>query len=109
MTFCNQNRVNCDRVRSLLETGQDQEEITRLRWIETNICNDQTIWDMLHVSKQNSEGPDATLTPLQIEFMFLQNYMSLKESVRISIGHDFSSFIKICTFRGKNCLNMRSV
>ena len=38
------------------------------------------------------------------EMEFLRNFMSLDESERILIGHDFKSFIKGCTFRGKNCL-----
>ena len=98
-------------MRSLLETDHANDEITGLRWIEANLCKDRTIWDKLDGSENHhSEGTDdPTLSPLQREYIFLQNYMSLKESVRISIGHDFSSFIKNCTFRGKNCLNMRSV
>ena len=38
------------------------------------------------------------------EMEFLRNFMSLEEKERILIGHDFYSFIKGCTFRGKNCL-----
>ena len=102
VTFCNQNRVNCERLRSRLETGQDldQDEIQKLSWIEDNLCS----------SGNHSGEPDGpTLSPIQREFIFLQNYMGLNESARISIGHDFPSFIKNCTFKGKNCGNMRSV
>ena len=106
VTFCNQNRVNCERLRSLLKTDQDQ----RLSWIEDNLCKDRKVWKTLNGSRHHSGGPDGhTLSPLQREFLFLQNYMSLNESARISIGHDFPSFMKNCTFRGNNCLNMRSV
>ena len=38
------------------------------------------------------------------EMEFLRNFMTLEEKERILIGHDFNSFIKGCTFRGKNCL-----
>ena len=39
------------------------------------------------------------------EWKFLENFMTLNEEERILIGHDFESFIKSCTFRGKNCLD----
>ena len=107
VTFCNQNRVNCERVRSLLRSGQEDQ---RLTWIEDNLCKDRNVWKKLDGARNHSGGPDGpTLSPLEREFIFLQNYMSLNESVRISIGHDFPSFMKNCTFRGKNCLNIRSV
>ena len=38
------------------------------------------------------------------EMEFLRNFMALNEQERMLIGHDFKSFIKGCTFRGKNCL-----
>ena len=38
------------------------------------------------------------------EMEILRNFMTLEEKERILIGHDFNSFIKGCTFRGKNCL-----
>ncbi len=38
------------------------------------------------------------------EFEFLRNYMTLTDQERILIGHDFNSFIKGCTFRGKDCM-----
>ena len=41
------------------------------------------------------------------EMEFLRNFMTLNEKERILIGHNFNSFIKRCTFRGKDCLNER--
>jgi hypothetical protein len=38
------------------------------------------------------------------EMDFLRIFMSLNEEERILIGHNFTSFIKACTFRGKDCL-----
>jgi hypothetical protein len=38
------------------------------------------------------------------EWKFLRNFMTLNEQERILIGHDFKSFIKGCTFRGKDCM-----
>jgi hypothetical protein len=39
------------------------------------------------------------------EWEFLRNFMTLNEQERILIGHDFHSFVKGCTFRGKDCLD----
>ena len=39
------------------------------------------------------------------EFEFLRNFMTLNDEERFLIGHDFDSFIKDCTFRGKNCFD----
>ena len=39
------------------------------------------------------------------EMGFLKTFMSLNEEERILIGHNFSSFIKGCTFRGRDCLD----
>ena len=39
------------------------------------------------------------------EWIFVQLYMSLDKNLRKMIGHTFSSFIKSCIFRGKDCLN----
>ena len=39
------------------------------------------------------------------EWEFLRNFMTLNEQERILIGHDFKSFIKGCTFGGKDCRN----
>ena len=38
------------------------------------------------------------------EMKFLKNFMTMNEEERKLIGHDFASFFKDCTFRGKNCL-----
>ena len=38
------------------------------------------------------------------EFEFLRNFMTLNDLERMIIGQDFDSFIKGCTFRGKDCL-----
>ena len=38
------------------------------------------------------------------ELEFLQTFMGLEEAERKLLGHSFSSFIKGCTFRGRDCL-----
>ena len=53
------------------------------------------------------EGLGDTPTFLKSEYEFLDVYMGLNESVRHMIGHQFSDFIKLCTFLGSNCLNIR--
>ena len=41
------------------------------------------------------------------EAEFLAQYTGLSEHVRKLIGHDFSDFIKSCTFRGSTCLDSK--
>ena len=41
------------------------------------------------------------------EYKFLKYFMSVPESVRKQIGHQFEPFIKECTFRGRDCLDER--
>ena len=43
------------------------------------------------------------------EAEFLSQYMGLSENVRQKIGHDFSDFIKSCTFRGSTCLDSKYI
>ena len=43
------------------------------------------------------------------EMKFLKNFMTMNEEERKLIGHDFTSFFKDCTFRGKNCLEEKYV
>ena len=52
--------------------------------------------------------PGDTPVYLESEYTFLAKFMTLNETMRRSIGHQFDSFIKSCTFRGKDCLNARS-
>ena len=41
------------------------------------------------------------------DYNFMMYYMELPMEIRANIGHQFSDFIKGCTFRGTNCLNQR--
>ena len=59
---------------------------------------------------KQDEDPDVVnygVQPAAVanEMEFLRNFMTLNEDERMLIGHDFKSFIKGCTFRGKNCLS----
>ena len=40
---------------------------------------------------------------LDIEYLFLQRYMTLAETERSLIGHNKPGLIKSCTFRGRDC------
>ena len=55
------------------------------------------------LQKGLGETPDF----LKTEYKFLDYYMGLNESIRLKIGHQFSDFIKKCTFSGSDCLNIR--
>ena len=124
VTFCNQNRVNCDLVASkLAEIDQvaDNQTFTILQWIWDNGCTGTVSGR----SKRQAPGPGPGPGPapggdsmgppgetpvyLESEYTFLAKFMTLNETIRRSIGHQFESFIKSCTFRGKDCLNTRSV
>ena len=63
----------------------------------------------ISVTQKREDEVDYGVQPAAVanEFNFLRNFMTLNEKERILIGHDFSSFIKRCTFRGKDCLNER--
>ena len=41
------------------------------------------------------------------EMTFLKHFMAMNEGERKLIGHNFTSILKACTFRGKNCLEDR--
>ena len=43
----------------------------------------------------------------QDEAEFLMQYMGLTEYVRKLIGHNFTDFVKSCTFRGSTCLDSK--
>jgi hypothetical protein len=39
--------------------------------------------------------------------LFLSTYMALEEAMRLTVGHNFSTLIRDCTFRGINCRHPR--
>ena len=117
MTFCNQNRVNCARLTDQLEDQSDSHSANILQWIRTTVCSAAPSPPNGRKRRQapapggqlGQMGPTGD-TPdyLETEYTFLKQYMSLNRSIRSHIGHEFTSFIKSCTFRGKDCLNIRS-
>ena len=44
-------------------------------------------------------------TSVAEEMEFLRTFMTLNEEERTLIGHNYTSFIKGCTFRGRDCFN----
>ena len=133
VTLCNQNRVNCALVTEELEgevRESDSHSANILQWIRTNVCtvavpgqaNLQPNQVLVRGKRQAVAGgpagsgetpeplgpPGDTPVYLEAEYIFLAEYMSLNRSIRSLIGHEFQSFIKSCTFRGKDCLNNRS-
>ena len=121
MTFCNHNRIKCGRLEhERNKAGQnasaDNETKKILKELWSQACDDAI--PALPAREKRQAGPsDSDMmgdppgdTPsyLETEYEFLAPFMSLTETERRSIGHDFDSFIKSCTFRGKDCLNIRS-
>ena len=120
----NQNRVNCDQVATkLAETDQeaDNQTFTILQWIWDNGCTEPEVPPSRPKRQAPGPGPAPGPAPggdsmgppgetpvfLESEYTFLAQFMTLNETLRRSIGHQFESFIKSCTFRGKDCLNNR--
>ena len=110
MTFCNQNRVNCEKVWIELERDNDNLTQNILLWMMENVCRELSPGHgQSNRTKRESTTSMETPNYLESEYTFVKQYMSLFEDTRRSLGHDFDSLIKSCTFRGKNCLNIRSL
>ena len=62
-------------------------------------------------NKDNNEPPPndygQQTAAAQDEAEFLMQYMGLTEYVRKLIGHNFTDFVKSCTFRGSTCLDSK--
>ena len=59
---------------------------------------------------QNNPQPGAYGEQSQAakdEAEFVMQYMTLSETIRKMIGHNFESFLKMCTFRGSDCLDSK--
>ena len=113
VTICNQNRINCAQLSEELEEKVDNESAAILNWLRTNACK-KSLLPWLGNGKPSAPKPSNasgtfgdTSDYLLSEYSFLRYYMSLNRTIRTLIGHQFSSFIKFCTFRGKNCLHNR--
>ena len=115
VTFCNHNRINCDRLKENLNTF-DNDTNNILLELQNLACQDEPVPSTnIRKRRQTSSSsgmeppPGETPSDLLAEYQFLDFFMSLNESVRRTIGHDFISFIKSCTFRGKDCTNIRFI
>ena len=121
VTFCNHNRIKCGRLDHELKkadqnsSARETKKIFQELW--TQACVDTGPAQQGNREKRESGPSDSNMmgdpdgaTPsyLETEYEFLAPFMSLTENERRSIGHDFDSFIKSCTFRGKDCLDIRS-
>ena len=121
MTICNLNRISCGQLKKTYEewdvekdidTFNNLSEIVKLsRCPNINEPETATILDVTTRRKRSIEALQEGLgdTPdfLTTEYEFLEYYMSLNESIRLMIGHQFSDFIMACTFSGSDCLNIR--
>ena len=110
VTVCNQNRVDCSALSSTISSCTN----------DVQSCGGQVQFDSLNVLYNDScdaTGPSAsTITAstnemggkpptVEAEQRFLFYFMSLNEDIRKTIGHDFTTFIKSCTFGGYDCLS----
>ena len=119
VTFCNHNRIKCGRLDHELKKADSTSSANETKKILEELWN-QACVDLSPTTqgrtKRQSGPSDSNMlgaphgdTPsyLESEYEFLAPFMTLSENERRSIGHDFDSFIKACTFRGKDCLNIR--
>ena len=123
VTICNLNRVSCSQLKKTYEewdVEKDQETFNNLSEIvklsrcpnitepATATTSEITTEDRRKRSIEAlQEGLGDTPDFLTTEYKFLEYYMSLNESIRLMIGHQFSDFIMACTFSGSDCLNIR--
>ena len=122
MTICNLNRVSCSQLKKTYEkwdVENDRDTFDILSAIKTlsscpNINEPITANTPADSRRKRSidafqKGLGDTADPdfLKTEYKFLDSYMTLNESVRLLIGHQFRDFIKKCTFSGSDCLNIR--
>ena len=119
VTFCNHNRIKCVRLdHERKKAGQNSHNETKkiLEILWQQACGGTSQASPAREKRETgSSDSDMMEDPtgdspsyLETEYEFLAPFMSLTETERRSIGHDFDSFIKSCTFRGKDCLNIRS-
>ena len=52
---------------------------------------------------KGSKGPKAQPSSVSEEMEFVRSFMTLNADERGLIGHNITSFIKDCTFRGRTC------
>ena len=127
MTICNSNRVSCSQLKETYEdwdVENDRDTFDKLSALKTlSKCPDiseptaDTITTAPTATAEGSrkrrsiaalqKGLGDTPDFLKTEYKFLHAYMGLNESIRLKIGHQFSDFIKKCTFSGSDCLNIR--
>ena len=111
VTICNLNRVSCSQLKKTIEEwdiNEDKVSFDALLGIKTlSDCPD--IIEPTAATSTTSEIQTSTEMDgdIQNEFSFLSYYMTLNESTRLMIGHQFDDFVKKCTFSGSNCLNIR--
>ena len=121
VTICNSNRVSCSQLKKTYEeldaendTSINFERLSNITKLSScdNINELTTTLPAVSRRKRSIEALQKGLgdTPdfLKTEYKFLESYMGLDESIRLKIGHQFSDFVKKCTFSGSDCLNIRS-
>lgn len=124
MTICNSNRVSCSQLKKTYEELDAENDTSITFRILSNITklslcnNDNELSQQVQAGSAGARRKRSVLalqkglgdTPdfLKTEYKFLALYMGLDESVRLKIGHQFSDFVKKCTFSGSDCLNIRS-
>ena len=121
VTICNSNRVSCSQLKKTYEelyaendTSINFERLSNIK--KLSLCdNINALTTTLTAGSRRKRSIEALQkglgdTPdfLKTEYKFIETYMGLDESIRLKIGHQFSDFVKKCTFSGSDCLNIRS-
>ena len=122
MTICNLNRVSCSKLQKTYEeldaendTSITLDILSAIKKLSLcDITNEPTLTFPAGSRKKRSiealqKGLEDTPDFLLTEYKFLALYMGLDEKIRLKIGHQFSNFVKKCTFYGSDCLKIRSI
>ena len=107
MTICNQNRVHCKRLDEVVRNCSEEIEIVpkpdlqceRMKNILQMACSENLGDHNINDTLKKSDVPEN----IDAENRFLYFYMNIAETVRLSIGHQFSDMVSFCTFKGKAC------
>ena len=103
------------------EENQTENPYKALKFLDDYGCKVEEKEDMMtnrqkrqiiNVRPSEDEGEDedgncktcSVPTYLDTEYTFLQVFMSLEETERFLIGHNFTGLVKSCTFSAKNPL-----
>ena len=124
VTVCNHNRINCEvfkaeiakctneststscifRPESLAKAEELVKACSKRDDINVDVDSGQKKRRKKRRVKQTRYEGDPSLMAEKY-YAFLVYYMTLNDSERRGIGHNFTSMVRSCSFAGRDCLN----